>query len=70
MSQIISYCLRFKTNCLRPKQRKNGFFLPCEINHAKIVMIKIVQYPYFSREIQQLRADNSSSIKKKVCFKD
>lgn len=64
MSRIIAYCLRFKSNyCLSPDQRKNGFLLPCEINQAKIRMIKIVQGYYFSREVQQLRSDSHVSKK-------
>jgi len=62
-SRIIAYCLRFKSNCLSLDQRKNGFLLPCEINQAKITMIKVVQGYYFSREVQQLRSDSQVSKK-------
>lgn len=66
LSRVIAYCLRFRKNCLQPKQRLDGVLLPIEINYAKTVIIKMVQKNVFSRELQQLQVNQQVSPKSKL----
>lgn len=57
LKHVVAYCLRFRSNCLKPKAHRNfGLLTLSELDGAMNVLLKISQAETFARELKSLEA--------------
>lgn len=63
---IVAWCLSFKNNAVVKGTKCSGSLGACELNNAKMALIKIVQADHFASELHELKKGNCVSSKSKL----